>query len=76
MTVTVDYLNYLVFQPDRLGPEGKIQEQDKSDPSILPHMHVVQSPRWNLATGEGRLHGAVGLLSLRMYLDEHGRGGL
>ncbi len=70
---TAEYLKYLIVKPSKLTSSGLIKKNDSASDSALPYMHVVESPRWNLATDEGRLAGAAGVLSLRMYYEQHGR---
>ncbi len=73
VTFSKAYVDYLLFKPEMLSEDGTIRAEDAETVTILPHMHVIESPRWNLATDEGRLNGAKGLLALRFYWEVHGR---
>jgi hypothetical protein len=73
VTFPTEYVYYLLLRPEMLSKDGTFQMKDKKSVTLLPYMHVIESPRWNLVTDDGRLDGAKGLLALRFYWEEHGR---
>ncbi len=56
---------------DKCGEDD--EGEGSNDPLIttLPFLHVIESPRWNIATDDGRIEAVQGFLSLRMYLEEN-----